>query len=322
METSALIRIAFYVCVAIAAIFFVESLYLAISRPLTRKRVMNRRLKVMDEDGMAGEQALVSLLAERGIDRGTFSNIGGMKKLIMQSGLRIAAGNFVTLMGLAFICVFFALYLLTPLMPVYALLIAAFFGFLLPMQFVKMMRSRRQNKFTNQLPDALDVIVRSLRSGHPVPVALKMVGREMPDPVGTEFGLAMDELTYGLDLSQAVRNLAERVGVPDLSLLVTAISLQSGSGGNLGEVIGNLSKVLRERFQLRRKVRSLSAEGRFSAYGLIVLPTLIAGLVFIQNPNFYLDVKDDPRFIPGMLAIAAWSIIGDFIMYKMINFKY
>jgi tight adherence protein B len=321
MDSTAFIRIGFIVCAAVAVVFFVEALYLAIARPLTRKRVLNRRLKVM-ENGVEGESTLVSLLAERGIDRGSFANARGLKRLLIQSGLRTTPSRFVSLMGLIFIGIFFALYFLTTIPPYIAVGIAGVFGFFFPMQFVRFARSRRQAAFSAQLPDALDVIVRSLRSGHPVPVALKMVGREMPDPVGSEFGLATDELTYGLDLSQALRNLAERVGVADLSLLVTAVSLQSNSGGNLGEVLSNLSKVLRDRFQLRRKVRSLSAEGRFSAYGLIILPAMIAGAIYVQNPGYFLDVWDEPKFLPGMALIAVWSLIGDFIMYKLINFKY
>jgi tight adherence protein B len=321
MDSTALIKIGFIVCAAVATIFFVEALYLAIARPLTRKRALNRRMK-MEEAGVVGEDVLASLLAERGIERGSFADIGWLRTLLVQSGLRVTASKFVVFMGLAFAVIVLGLHALTTISPLISLAIGVFLAFLLPLQFVRMKRSMRQSQFSAQLPDALDVVVRSLRSGHPVPVALKLVGREMPDPVGSEFGIAVDELTYGLDLSQALRNLADRVGVADLSLLVTAVSLQSTSGGNLGEVLQNLSKVLRDRFQLRRKVRSLSAEGRFSAYGLIVLPAMIAGVIFIQNPGFYLDVWDDPKFLPGMAAIAVWSIIGDLIMYKLINFKY
>ena len=187
---------------------------------------------------------------------------------------------------------------------------------------MKFIRSRRIAKFTLQLPDALDVIVRSLRSGHPVSVALSLVGKEMSDPVGTEFGITIDEMTYGLDMPRALRNLSDRVGLADLALLVTAVSLQTTSGGNLAEVLGNLSRLLRERFQLHRKVRSLSAEGRFSAYGLTIFPFLIVASIYFQNKSFYMDVWDDPFFLPGMAALIVWSIIGDLIMFKMINFKY
>jgi tight adherence protein B len=129
-------------------------------------------------------------------------------------------------------------------------------------------------------------------------------------------------MTYGLELPRALVNLSERVGVADLSLLVTAVSLQSGAGGNLSDVLQNLSKVLRDRFQLRRKVRALSAEGRFSAYGLFILPILIFLAIYLQTPQYYTDAWQSPIFKVSIVGLCFWSLIGDYIMYKMINFKY
>ncbi len=321
MDSLALTKIGFYVCVAIAAVLLFESIYFAITGPLSRKRGVNRRLMTVNE-GALGEAALVSLLQERGIVRGGNGSLNSLNKLLIQSGLRVTLRKFLLFTGLAFLGIFGVGSALTTLPQYYLLLIALGLGILLPLQIVKSIRSRRQAKFSTQLPDALDLIVRSLRSGHPVPVALAMVGREMADPIGTEFGLTMDEMTYGLDMPRALKNLGERVGSSDLSLLITAVSLQATSGGNLSEVLSNLSKILRDRFQLRRKVRSLSAEGKMSGYGLAILPALIALAIFVQNPPYYLDVLHEPAFIPGMIGLCVWSLICDFIMYKMINFKY
>jgi tight adherence protein B len=321
MDTLALIRIGFYLCVAIAAIMFVEGMYSAIVRPLSRKRNVNRRLKAANE-GIVGEAALVSLLQERGVTRGDGHRFSALNSLVVQSGLRLTLGKLVLFLAVAVFVIFSSLSALTTLQTMHIFLITVIVGLLIPLQVLRFIRARRQNNFSAQLPDALDVIVRSLRSGHPVPVAMAMVGREMPDPVGSEFGLTIDEMTYGLDMPHALQNLAERVGVSDLSLMVTAVSLQSTSGGNLAEVLSNLSKILRDRFQLRRKVRSLSAEGRFSGYGLAILPMLIAFAIFAQNPGYYFDVWEEPQFLPGMVALLVWSLIGDLIMYKMINFKY
>ena len=138
-------------------------------------------------------------------------------------------------------------------------------GLLLPFVALRFMRSRRHSRFGAQFPDALDVIVRSLRAGHPVPVAIAMVAREMPDPVGTEFGIVSDEITYGADLETAMRNLYFRVGQEDMPLFVTAVAIQTSTGGKLSEILENLSGVIRLRFKMRRKVRALAAEGRFSA---------------------------------------------------------
>lgn len=321
MDSVALTRIGFFVCVAVAVIFLAEALYLAFAAPINRKRSVNRRLKALDE-GYAGEQALVRLKAQRGILDKNLEVMGWLSRLLIQSGLRLKFGRFVFLIIMLFLIVLLGLQLLTTL-PTWACFIAAVvLGVSIPLQVVRFIRTRRQAAFTSQLPDALDVIVRSLRSGHPVPTALGLVGREMSDPIGSEFGITLDEMTYGLDLPRALVNLSERVGVADLSLLVTAVSIQSGTGGNLSEVLQNLSKVLRDRFQLRRKVRSLSAEGRFSAYGLFILPILIFLAIYLQNPRYYTDAWENPIFKVSIVGLCVWSLVGDYIMYKMINFKF
>ncbi len=321
MDSVAYTKIVFYVLSAACVIFLVEAAYLALAIPIQRKRAVNRRLQALDQIG-SGEESLTQLRLERGITGSNFEFSGYLTRLLVQSGLRITTGRFVLVIVLLFVAVMLALKFLTTIPALNIVLISCVLCLLLPIQIVKFVRSHRIAKFTLQLPDALDVIVRSLRSGHPVSVALSLVGKEMADPVGTEFGMTIDEMTYGLDMTRALRNLSDRVGLADLSLLVTAVSLQSTSGGNLAEVLGNLSRLLRERFQLRRKVRSLSAEGRFSAYGLTILPFIIVAAIYVQNKGFYLDVWDEPLFLPGMAALGVWSLLGDLIMFKMINFKY
>jgi tight adherence protein B len=321
MDSEALTRIAFVVCTAIATIFLVEAVYSTFIAPTIKKREVNRRLRALRSGGN-GEQAMLALKAERGISIDNLGLASNLSRLLIQSGLRLTPTKFVAFMSAGTVGVFTTLFVMT-LLPVYAQAgIAMVLGVLLPLQFVRVIRNKRIKRFAEQLPEALDVIVRSLRSGHPVPVALSLVGREMADPVGSEFGITVDEMTYGLDLPRAIRNLGERVGLSDLALLITAVSLQSQSGGNLAEVLSNLSKVLRERFQLRRKVRSLSAEGRMSGWGLALLPLMIAAAIFVQTPQYYLDVWSHPMFIPVILGLCAWSLLGDVIMYKMINFKY
>ena len=321
MDFDYLVRIAFYICSAVALIFFVETIYFALAAPIGRDRNVNRRLKALNQ-GLAGEQALIRLKAERGMLDIDLELAGGLRRLLVQSGLRMTFGRFMAIMLIATVVIFLGLRLASSLPVLTVVVCALALGVAGPIFVVRIIRARRQSAFILQLPDALDMIVRSLRSGHPVSVAFSMVGRELPDPVGSEFGVTIDEITYGLDMPRALRNLADRVGVPDVSLLVTAVSLQSTSGGNLSEVLDSISKVLRDRFQLRRKVRSLSAEGRFSAYGLTILPVLIGGAIYFQNPRYYTDVWDVPMFQPALLGLVLWQIVGDMIMYKLINFKY
>lgn len=321
MDADFLIRMTFYVCSAAALIFLAEAFYLGVIAPIRSRRAINERLRVQ-RDVTGGEQAMIRLKASRGIVDKDLSVMGGMRKMLVQSGLSITFSRFLLFIVAACVALVAGLLVFTTL-PFYASIAAGLaLGILLPLAAVKFITSRRKTEFQTQLPDALDVVVRSLRSGHPVPTALALVGREMADPIGSEFGLTTDELTYGLDLPQALQNLSNRVGVPDMSLLVTAVSLQSSAGGNLSEVLENLSRVLRERFQLKRKVRSLSAEGRFSAYGLTILPIAIALAIYFPNPRYYTDVWHMPIFQVVMGGLIVWKIIGDLMIYKMINFKY
>jgi len=192
---------------------------------------------------------------------------------------------------------------------------------LLPLFVLKMKRSRRQKAFGAQFPDALDIIVRSLRAGHPVPIAINMVAREMRDPIGSEFGIVADELTYGADLESAMRNLYFRIGQDDLPLFVTAVAIQSSTGGNLGEILENLSAVIRERFKMRRKIRALAAEGRASALILSSLPIAMFVIIQVVAPEFYRSVWNQDLTKICLAAAGGWMLIGNFIMYRMVNFR-
>ena len=191
----------------------------------------------------------------------------------------------------------------------------------LPLLVLKIKRSRRQKAFGAQFPDALDIIVRSLRAGHPVPIAITMVAREMADPIGTEFGIVADEITYGADLETGMRNLYYRIGQDDLPLFVTAVAIQSSTGGNLGEILENLSAVIRDRFKMRRKIRALASEGRASAMILSSLPIVMFLVVQVITPEFYASVWHEDLTKICLAAAAGWMMIGNLIMYRMVNFR-
>ncbi|HEX2510876.1 MAG TPA: type II secretion system F family protein, partial [Microvirga sp.] len=169
--------------------------------------------------------------------------------------------------------------------------------------------------------DAIDVIVRSLRAGHPVPVAIAMVAREMPDPVGTEFGMVADEITYGADIETAMRAMMARVGQEDLPLFVTSISIQATTGGNLSQILDNLSKVIRERFKMRRKIKGLSAEGRAGAMILNIVPFAVFALVNVISPDFYGAIWHKPSTKYVLAGAMFWMFVGNMIMRRMVNFK-
>ena len=149
-----------------------------------------------------------------------------------------------------------------------------------------------------------------------------MVAREMPDPIGTEFGLVADEVTYGSDLVSALGTMFERVGHEDLPLFVTAVSIQSTTGGNLREILDGLSRVIRERGKLRRKVRAISTEGRISAYILSAVPVLLMVGLMVLMPQFYGGVWDKSMTWYMLGGSVGWLLLGNAMMFKMANFRF
>ena len=187
--------------------------------------------------------------------------------------------------------------------------------------YLRQMRARRIGKFGEQLPDVVDIIVRSLKAGHPVPVSISLVGREMPSPAGPEFTLVFEEISYGRDFREALDNLSDRVGHPDLLFLITSIAIARQTGGNLAEILARLSKLIRDRFKVRRKVKALSAEGRFGGYILSVVPIFVFAIVSMLNPSYYREFWGTSGQDSMFLLAIALLIVGNITIYKMVNFK-
>jgi tight adherence protein B len=204
------------------------------------------------------------------------------------------------------------------------LLFAAFAfgaGFGIPFILISRKADRRRKKLVEQFPVALDVFIRGLRAGHPIGSALELLTHELPDPIGTEFGIAVDETTYGADLKTALQNMADRCGLEDMQMFVVSLSVQSETGGNLAEILESLSKVIRERASMLMKVRALSSEGRMTATLLTALPVLSFTGLFLLSPGFYIDVADDPAFVPGFVTLLLMYAIGFLIIRKMVDLK-
>ena len=310
-----------YLFVALAAGLLVEGVYLLFFNTRSYRKNVNRRLKLLDKQADR-ETVLVQLRRERGLSMtGDYRlPLVALNRLILQSGLKLGLATFaIYLVVLALFA--FGLVMFTREDLLEALGAALFCCTLLPLLVLKFKRSRRQKKFGAQFPYALDIIVRSLRAGHPVPVAISMVAREMPDPIGTEFGIIADEITYGADLETGMRNLYFRIGQDDLPLFVTAVAIQSSTGGNLGEILENLSAVIRQRFKMRRKIRALASEGRASAMILSSLPILMFLVIQVITPDFYASVWHEDLTKMCLAGAAGWMLIGNFIMFRMVNFR-
>ncbi len=310
-----------YLLIGVSAAMFAEGGYLLFYNKASYRKNINRRLKVM-EDKPDRESVLVQLRRERGLTSGGEYRLPliNLNQLLLQSGLSIGFGKLMLFVAIGMIASFAGVMTFHGKFS-HALGAALFCGFVLPFMVLRYLRSRRQKKFSAQFPDAIDIIVRSLRAGHPVPVAITMVAREMPDPIGSELGIVTDEITYGADLEGAMRNLFFRVGTDDLPLFVTAVAIQGSTGGNLGEILDNLSAVIRMRFKMRRKIRALAAEGRASALILSSLPIGMFAMVQIVTPDFYASVWHYDLTKIALAVAACWMGIGNFIMYRLVNFR-
>ena len=307
--------------VALAAGLLTEVVYLTCFSAASYRSRINRRL-MLSKDRTDRESVLVELRRERGLTSEGDYRVGllALNRLILQSGLTLGLTKLFVIVGVTSLVAFGATMVFRGTL-IQAALTALFSATALPYLVLKMLRSRRQKKFGAQFPDALDIIVRSLRAGHPVPIAISMVGREMTDPIGSEFGVVSDEITYGADLETAMRNLYARLGSDDLPLFVTAVAIQGSTGGNLGEILENLSGVIRQRFKMRRKIRALAAEGRASAMILSALPIGMFLVIQFIAPDFYSSVWHEHLTKVLLFGAAGWMVVGNIIMFKMVNFK-
>jgi tight adherence protein B len=190
-----------------------------------------------------------------------------------------------------------------------------------PIVVLKYLAGKRNKALGFQLPQALDVIVRSLEAGHPVPTAVALVGREMADPVGTEFGMAADEIAYGATLEQAVGRMAERCQHPDIDLFAATVRLQERAGGNLTGLLKLNANTVRDRHKMRLKIKAASSEGRASASILTAAPILTMGFITLSSPHFYGDVINEPVVRIGLVVIVVWLVLGNLVMRRMIDMR-
>lgn len=279
---------------------------------------VSRRLRLGDR--RVDEYAQLALRRSRsGASNSRLAYIAWLRTLHVQSGIGLSPYTLTSACGAAAATLVIALSLWLDPLAAIAIGIAIFA--LAPLMILHVMRRRRQRRFGDQFPEAIDIIVRSLRAGHPIAMAIKAVTQGLPAPAGPEFGILQDEIAFGLDLEAAMRNLAIRVGQQDLPLFVTSISIQSQTGGNLTEVLENLGGTIRARIKLGRKVRALSSEGRISAIILGAVPFFLFAAVNVLVPSFYGPYWGHPWINIGLTGAVLWMLTGFAIMRKMINFR-
>ncbi|MGK7651970.1 type II secretion system F family protein [Roseovarius sp. B08] len=184
------------------------------------------------------------------------------------------------------------------------------------------MKTARLKKLTQQLPDALDLMSRGLKVGHPVAVTVGSVATDMPDPVGSEFGVIADQINFGDDIGTAFHDFARRVGTEDANYLAVAIGIQRGTGGNLGRILNVLSQVIRDRYTMRKKIKAISAEGRLSGLILTFLPVVIYLSIELSTPTFYGDVRNDDLYPFFALTIVGLVLLQGLLLRRLVAFKF
>lgn len=191
----------------------------------------------------------------------------------------------------------------------------------IPILYVAYRRNKRFLEFEAQLPGALDLICRALRAGHGLVAGLKMVGDEVPDPVGSEFRKTFDEQNFGLELKESLYNLAERMPLQDVRIITTAILIQRETGGNLAEVLEKVARVIRERYRLKRQIRTHTAQGRLTGWILTLLPLLLGIALFLVRPEFMSVLWTTDRGRRWLVTATIMMVIGGLIIRRIIRIR-
>ena len=294
---------------------------------------VNLRLRMIREGG--SREDVVARLRKNtprefpGLPPMIADRLTAIQRMLMASAIPLAPVQILAMMGAIFLVLCVVL-LLSARAGGFPLTLGVFqmvvvLGFVaaiaLPLMVLSIVAQRRRRRIEEQFPIALDVFVRALRSGHPIASAIDLLTQEMEDPIGSEFGLVSDEVAYGATLSDALEDMAERWDLDDMRMFVVSLSVQSETGGNLAEILQNLSEVIRARSSLYMKVRALSSEGRMTGWMLTVLPLLTFVGMFVVNPGFYLDVARDPIFTFGFPALLTVYLIGFVMIRRMVDLK-
>lgn len=286
---------------------------------------IRKKLKKIKSD-RSSESEMLDLTRRRILSSIPFLNqilqritiIERLDRLVYQANTKYPLGFFILLSllfaGIGFTGFFFwvklNLWLCVPL--------ALLFGSL-PIVYLYIKKNRRMNKFQAQLPEALDMMARSLRAGHAFSTGMKLASDEFEDPIGPEFEITLDEINYGLGVPEALKNLVNRLDCNDLNFFAIAVILQRETGGNLAEVMENIAYLIRERFKLYGQIKTLAAEGKLSMYVLLALPFVIVAALFWVNPTYIKTLFAEPIGRTLCVFAAIMMVIGAYVMRRMVD---
>lgn len=331
--TGLLIRLAILIAIFVS-VFLISQLVMSYVANLRSDRnAVNRRLTML-RSGLDRDQINQSLLKNAPpvlrSDAGFIERLHvRFTRMVMMSGVGFETRQLLVgmaigacvLTGVILLLAVGAQFSLTAGVVQLVLVIAVAIAVGLPVMVISRIAQRRYKRMEEQFPIAVDIFTRSLRAGHPIASAIFLITEEMEDPIGSEFGLVSDEVSYGADLTDALAAMAERWDLEDMRMFVVSVSVQSETGGNLAEILENLSSVIRARASMYMKVRALSSEGRMSGWMLTVLPVLTLVSMFVVNPGFYLDVAQDPIFMIGFPGLLVLYAIGVLLIRRMVDLK-
>ncbi|HKY20084.1 MAG TPA: type II secretion system F family protein [Vicinamibacterales bacterium] len=243
-----------------------------------------------------------------------------LRRFIEASGSGMTPGLFLLMTGVCLLGTYLLVDFFSPWQAVAVVL--AFVAACIPYWYLRYRQMSRLRKFEEQFPDSIDLIARALRAGHAFTTGLGMVAEEVPDPVGSEFRLLYEHQNFGLPLPEAMKKFAERLPLLDARFFVTAVLTQRESGGNLSEVLDNLSAVIRERFKVKRQVRVLTAHGRITGWVLVALPPIMAVVFFMLIPDTMMLLVTDPMGINMVIAAVIMQIVGTLVIRKLVDIEY
>ena len=312
-----------YIGIFVGIIMLVEGVYLAVfGKTISLNARVNRRLALL-EHGSSREDVLAKLRKEMDQHKGKvkipfYSLIADKAQ---KAAVAFTPGQLMLVMLGITVAAFVALTILTTAALPLRFLVSIVMGVGAVFFWVSSKAKKRLAALEEQLPDAVELMVRSLRVGHPFVSAVHTVAREMSDPLASELGMIADEAAYGRDISEAIRAMAERLDIQDLRFLAVAVGIQQKSGGNLAEILQGLAEVIRARFKLFRKVKAITSEAKFSGTFLSFFPILCLIGINVAQPDYYSEVIDSPVFIPACAVVAVMLGVNMLFMRMMVNIK-
>jgi tight adherence protein B len=309
----------------VAVCLLITGLHYGLLEPIFQRRRINQRLRGSKQEQQIRAQvlkayqeennSLVVNLAERFLKWGKVNNL---QRYLLQGDIFLSPNAFISILILLATLGFMIGWLLKNFMWSVGL---SFAFALIPVIYARWQRQRKTLKIENHMPDAMELLARSLRAGHTLQGTLELASQEIPKPLGTEMRVTYEEQRLGLSLPQAFRRMGERVACQDLRFFVTAVLIQSETGGNLAEILENIGLIIRDRLKLKGKVKGLTAEGRFSALILSLLPFITFFAFYYLNPKYILTLFSDPLGVKLLSAGIISIIIGILIMKRMVNIK-